>query len=622
MAVCAHGEDSLCGEGWRIETTHLNTGVVKAVLHPISVEWEEPYSRPGAGTLKASSVGPAMADVYPHTSGLYISRVLPDGSRYCRFGGYIEAIRPDPQNPELVEIAAPAIDEYLFHRLLVNETEGIAYSTPGYVDEVTPGPGLDQNLIAKQLLDIAVGGKGYIPLKGVATTSAFTQIQHWDPWDYKNIGEAIRELTEASNGVRYSLTHTFYEDPARWVSVITFTDEQNTDRGVVLRGNFEGWQYGLQLDAKDQASRIYGVGSGTGTTQMFSVAYDEDADLPEFQKTMAWKDEKVPATLDAYTIGAVTKYRDPAATPTLTLIGLEDVPPETLLPGDIVSADIGYGVATFRDQKARVESQAWRLNVDEPVTRTLALDPVIRPSLSVKTQTPAKEPVPETPEQGTDPPPETPIEVPAPQYPSQVIDLSIWKLTLPTGKSGKPDEIKQPALATYTHADLFHTVAGPGVLFKAPQKGVTTPNSKNTRTELREMKPGGKSNASWSTGTMEAVLAFTHLPASKPHVVGMQIHDASDDVTVLRLEGTDLWTTNGDNTHGTKIMSGYQLGTKIKVKVVASGGKITWYLNDSQVAQLSKKLSSAYFKAGAYQQAGNSGPDYGEVVIYSLAVTH
>lgn len=615
----------LCGEGWRIEATHLSTGVVKAVLHPVSAEWEEPYSRPGQASLKVSVVGPSIDDTWAHTTGLYISRIVDDAqgrpARYCRFGGYVEAAKPDPQRPDLFDIGCQAVDEYPFHRLLVNENEGISYSTPGYVSDEVPGDGLSQTLIAKQLMDIALTGKGYIPLFPVASPSTVTQVQHWDAWEFKNIGQAIRELTEAENGVRYGLVHTFFDNPARWQTTITFTDELNTDRGVKLRGNFEGWQYGLELDAKDQASRIYGVGSGSGTGQMFSVAYDEDADLPEFQRTMAWKDVTVPATLDAYTVGAVTRFRDPATTPSLTLIGLDDVPPETLLSGDIVSCDIGYGLVTFRDQKARVDSQTWRLSLDTPVTRALALDPIIRPSLSVKTQTPAKEPVPQTPEQGENPPPETPITPPAPQYPSQVFDLTMWKLTLPTGKSGKPDEIKQPALATYS-SEFFHTVDGPGVLFKAPQKGVTTPNSKNTRSELREMKPGGSSNASWSSGTMEAVLAFTHLPSSKPHVVGMQIHDSSDDVTVLRLEGSDLWTTNGDNTHGTKIMSGYQLGTFIKVKVVAAGGKITWYLNDSQVAQLSKKVSGGYFKAGAYQQAGNSGSDYGEVIIRSLVVSH
>lgn len=613
----------VCTQGWRVEATELSTGVVKAVLHPVSADWEEQYSRPGTGSLTASIFGPSASDVWPHTTGVYISRVFPDGSRYGHFGGYIETFGPNPENWALFNLGLQPMDEYPFHRLLADDDEGLSYSTPGYVSDEDPGPGMSQTQIALDLLNLAVSGKGYIPLSGTADPSNVLQIANWNPWDFKNLGEAIQELVEAPNGVTYRMTHHFFENPQRWETRLVFSDELNIDRGIPLRGDLEGWQYGLEVDGKDQASRVYGVGTGESTQQMFSIAYDEDASLPEFQKTIAWKDVSVPATLDAYTVGAVTLYRDPTATPSMTLVGLDDVPPETLITGDIVSPEMGYGLATFRGEKARVVSQAWKLSEGQPPTRTLALLPIIRPSLSVKIQVPAVAPEELlTPEEEVSPPPETPITPPAPQYPAQVFDLTNWKLTLPIGSKGDPDEIKQPALATYSHSDFFHTVEGPGVLFKAPQDGVTTPNSKNTRSELREMRNGGKDNASWSSGTMEAVLAFTHLPSSKPHVVGMQIHDSEDDVSVLRLEGSDLWTTDGDDPHGTKIMSGYQLGTKIKVKVVADGGSIRWYLNDNEVASLGKKVSGGYFKAGAYQQAGTSGSDYGEVIIYSLTVTH
>ncbi|MFL6150590.1 MAG: hypothetical protein ACJ72I_24405 [Pseudonocardiaceae bacterium] len=43
------------------------------------------------------------------------------------------------------------------------------------------------------------------------------------------------------------------------------------------------------------------------------------------------------------------------------------------------------------------------------------------------------------------------------------------------------------------------------------------------------------------------VEAFTHLPVGKPQLVGAQIHDATHDISVFRLEGTDLYITNGNN---------------------------------------------------------------------------
>lgn len=613
----------ICGEGWRVEATHLATGVVKAVLHPIEMSWDDPYSSPGSGTITVATRDPSAADIWPHTTGIYISRVFANGTRQGYFGGYVDKF--SASSGGATQIGIKSIDGFLHHRLLANEDGGIAYATPGYVTPEDPGLGLSQTVIAKQLVDLAITGRGSIPLRPEAGISTQVRVRSWGAFEFKNIGDAIQELCNVINGVKYRTVHQFYESPGRWVTQILFTDEQNVDRGVTLRGDFEGWQYGLDTDAINQASRVYGVGTGEADAVMFSVAYDEDADVPEFQATVAWKDVSVPATLDEYTKGAVSDNRDPIATPSMTLVGLADVPPEILQAGDIVSPEIGYGVATFRNEKARVTSIAWRVGVDSPVVRTLTLLPIIRPALSVKTQTPAKEPLKEVldPAQAADTPAITPIAPPTPpDLPSAVIDLSMWKLTLATGKSGKPDEIKQPKLATYQHSDWFDTVPGPAVKFRVPQDGVTTPNSKNTRTELREMKPGGSSNASWSSGTMEAELAFIELPPGKPHVVAMQIHDSEDDVTVLRLEGTDLWTTNGDNTHGKKIMSGYQLGTYIKVKVVASGGSIKWYLNGNEVASLSKKVSGGYFKAGAYQQAGNSGSGFGEVHFKSLTVSH
>jgi hypothetical protein len=40
-------------------------------------------------------------------------------------------------------------------------------------------------------------------------------------------------------------------------------------------------------------------------------------------------------------------------------------------------------------------------------------------------------------------------------FPSQIIDLSIWKLALPIGLSEDPIEISQPALSSYYHPDYF-----------------------------------------------------------------------------------------------------------------------------------------------------------------------
>ncbi|GAB4051279.1 polysaccharide lyase family 7 protein [Catellatospora paridis] len=218
-------------------------------------------------------------------------------------------------------------------------------------------------------------------------------------------------------------------------------------------------------------------------------------------------------------------------------------------------------------------------------------------------------------------------------YPAQVLNLTNWKETLPTGSSESPTEIKQPALNTFAVDPWFKVNAScDGVQFRSAVNGVTTSGSGYPRSELREMTNNGTSNAAWSStsGTHTLVIsqAVTNLPATKPHVVAGQIHDSEDDVTVFRLEGSSLYLTNGDDTHYKLITSSYQLGTRFEAKFVVSGGQVKAYYNGTLQATLSKSFSGAYFKAGAYTQANctNSSPcsssNYGQVVIYSVTVSH
>jgi Alginate lyase/F5/8 type C domain len=217
--------------------------------------------------------------------------------------------------------------------------------------------------------------------------------------------------------------------------------------------------------------------------------------------------------------------------------------------------------------------------------------------------------------------------------PAQVLNLTNWKETLPTGPSEDPTEITQPQLATFSQ-DPYFTVApgGTAVQFRAGVNGVTTSGSGYPRSELREMTDGGADEASWSatsgTSTLTVREAFTHLPADKPQVVGAQIHNASDDVTVFRLEGTDLYITKGDTTHYKLVTSDYRLGTPYEAKFVVSGGQIKAYYNGTLETTIAYTGSGNYFKTGAYVQANctNSSPcgssNYGEVDVYSVTVTH
>lgn len=253
------------------------------------------------------------------------------------------------------------------------------------------------------------------------------------------------------------------------------------------------------------------------------------------------------------------------------------------------------------------------------------------PPLTDKSDTP----VTETTEAETPAPasqPETSPPPPPAITPSSVLGLANWKLTLPvnTPHEGSPDEVQQPELASYSSDQFFHlTTAKDGVVFRANAGGATTSNSGYPRSELREMTNSGKTKASWSntsgTHTMTVRQAITHLPVVKPELVAAQIHDSSDDVIMVRLEGKHLFIESGGKNIGT-LDPAYQLGTVYTVKIEASGGRIKVWYNDALKVDVAKSGSGWYFKAGCYTQSspkkGESADAYGEVVIYSVSVTH
>ena len=83
------------------------------------------------------------------------------------------------------------------------------------------------------------------------------------------------------------------------------------------------------------------------------------------------------------------------------------------------------------------------------------------------------------------------VEVKA-EVPASKFDLSHWSITVPTDSdnNGKVDTVKVSQLATYSHPDFFHLDQLGRMVFTTPNKALTTPNSSNTRSELRYMTGG------------------------------------------------------------------------------------------------------------------------------------
>jgi poly(beta-D-mannuronate) lyase len=216
----------------------------------------------------------------------------------------------------------------------------------------------------------------------------------------------------------------------------------------------------------------------------------------------------------------------------------------------------------------------------------------------------------------------------AARRPADLIDLTDWSLTLPTGAAGDPDTVENPDLQEFTNDYFTLNDTRDGVVFTARADGVTTKNSHYPRSELREMN--GRTKAAWTntsgTHTLEACQAITTVPRAKPEVVAAQIHDGSDDVLQIRLEGPKLMVQYDDGNSEAVLDPHYRLGTPYQLRIDAADSKIEVHYNDQKTAELPLKGSGWYWKVGSYVQSNTSKGDradaVGAVTVYALQVNH
>lgn len=216
-------------------------------------------------------------------------------------------------------------------------------------------------------------------------------------------------------------------------------------------------------------------------------------------------------------------------------------------------------------------------------------------------------------------------------YPMDIVEKR-WYLTTPEPDGSGVESIYRPALDTLvresnTKRTFKLNAAKTGIIMTSDYGGAHTPNSTNVRMELREMalnSTGSGSKADWSTNsgthTMEWEISVDRLDGN--HCVIGQIHDADDDTSVFRLEGGTLYMTNNDDTHANTVLTGYTLGTKLTLKMVASGGKIDGYVNGVKKATVTRTVSGCYFKVGNYLQRKGASGSWTQITLYSCTVTH
>lgn len=243
--------------------------------------------------------------------------------------------------------------------------------------------------------------------------------------------------------------------------------------------------------------------------------------------------------------------------------------------------------------------------------------------------------------------------------PRSAMDLAPWGLNIPFNEDGIDGPLERSAwisgaaLDWYVLPWYFETNAcNTGVIFRAHAGGATTGGSGYPRSELREMQPTGNRRASWDSDSgrhvMRIVQSINRLPEMKSHVVAGQIHDDDDDVTVVRLEGTKLWMTDGNDKMDPPITESYQAGAPFEIMFVVEDDETLLYYRQrpdlgtgdappepfdlsEPTRTLQRRYVEAYFKAGSYVQSacdgdrkvdGEACSAYAEVEIFELEVSH
>lgn len=248
--------------------------------------------------------------------------------------------------------------------------------------------------------------------------------------------------------------------------------------------------------------------------------------------------------------------------------------------------------------------------------------------------------------------------------PGSILDLGPWKIALPVTKDGLDgagrigQEVSQPVLDTFSRKPWFRDTVMSGkrtVLFRAHANGAkTSSNTKFARSELREMTPSPYDEAAWKfkdgkTHTLQVTQAILALPLARPQVAAAQIHDAGNDVFMLKCEGKTPGSVSAkaklvgyvDNaSKGFTVDEDYDLGTffSLKVEVSAAGALSVYYdgkatpiagHTDFSVVKADgdPDLTGMYFKAGCYIQSNvvdyDEKPDaYAEVAITDVKITH
>jgi len=218
--------------------------------------------------------------------------------------------------------------------------------------------------------------------------------------------------------------------------------------------------------------------------------------------------------------------------------------------------------------------------------------------------------------------------------PRAEVSISGWNLTLPVDSSGcQCGDAEQLSPATLDSPWLTRNSSG-SLVFWAPTKGATTPNSAHPRTEL--VSTSDFSGDSSGTHTLNATLSIQQLPPANDIIIG-QIHGggSSSSIPLLLLHYTSgslvVWVRPTPSTGSQPVatlLTGVPLNTSFSYTITETGSTMHVSVTyGSKHGSSSTTLGSGFdgmtlrFQAGDYQQsdANQSSTEGGRLTITALS---
>lgn len=322
--------------------TSLLTGNVLDEVNIQSMNWSEPYNRPGSAT--------ATARIMDRTSTRDLLASWQNGfwvleGNQIVWGGYIGAVSPISGSDTLT-IPIYGFMEYANHRL-IRGTQGMTAGQQTST-EIT-WTNIDKFLVIRDLwTHIQSFPKGNIGVKvGWDALSGDPITQTYHTYDAKMAGEAIEQLSDNVHGFDWRYTYQFVgNNPQCTIKLSNVPQGRVTD--YRLEYDPQPGNKNIQsIDANADSMPVNGVmslGAGDGAAMTTVYLADPNTDYPLFEDVLSLKDISSVQTLSDHGNEYLARNRTPISQITVTLDNRLDPNPNDLINSDqlLVVVDNGW----------------------------------------------------------------------------------------------------------------------------------------------------------------------------------------------------------------------------------------------------------------------------------------